>query len=136
MNIDVCRYRCGKCERPKYVFLDQDENKWYIVFGRRHDNSWVDGEFAVHIEDASEAVKDTALFHAPKNTDKFWYIDDFRYTDALCALEMAGDSACPRFFEHFCHDLKHRDRLEKFRKGLEMKKAMKSEKIADEIEKS
>ena len=134
MDLDVCRYRCGECGGPKYVYIDSDDGKWYVVMDRRISGTWVDGEFAIHIEDASEAVRDAALFHAPKNSENFWYLDEIRFMDAMCSLEMAGDSACPKFFEHFCHDLKHRYRLEKFGKWMEMKKAIKKEKNADEIE--
>ena len=131
MDAGVCVYKCGRCDRPIMVYRDPEDGSWHLEFycGTHAGMPSADGPLgSVHVEDASEAVKDTRLFEPcglGRHHEKCdsWYIVDGMIPEALWRLELAGDCGCKCFFDHFCHDMMHRERLEKFGKWMAEKKA-------------
>lgn len=129
MDAGVCFFKCGWCDRPVRVFRDGRDGRWYVEFQERERHAAMDPACGIyHIEDASEAVKDTRLFEASQKYDDghgggMWYIVDGMMPEALWRLELAGDCGCKCFFDHFCHDMMHRERLEKFERWMAEKKA-------------
>lgn len=131
MDAAVCVYKCGKCDRPVMVWRDTDDGCWYLEFHSRCDSDPCGMNGYVRIEDASEAVKDMRLFEPAEgrrsrngpDACNSWYIVDWMMSEALWRLELAGDSGCQCFFDHFCHDVMHRERMARFGKWLADKKA-------------
>ena len=118
MNLNFCRYKCGKSFHPSEIFV-LSNGKFILSMS----DSTMNGEcqYCIYIEDAWNLIESPpkGWFRGSANSIKFEYGNA---EDVLWGIRMTPDSECPYFTEHTMYDIGHDRRLAEWREHEELRK--------------
>lgn len=112
MNINICRFHCGKCYHPEKIFRMQD-GEWYLAMEGSYHRMCNAGEEScsyLEIEDASDLLE-----HPPKGWCRFHdelFFEEGNAESVLWRIHLkGGESRCRFMAEHMMYDMEHEKRL-------------------------
>jgi len=112
MNINFCRYHCGKAFHPEEIIHVAKDDSWYLFMSDGGNHPLHDGCGCIRIDDASALLKPLPDGWY-KTGDNIYRFECGNAEDFMWKIRMKPncESLCPYLAEHTMYDLNHERKL-------------------------
>ena len=123
MDIEFCCNKCGRGTRPTRLVWMRDSGTWRLMMETRFSNDSFDHECNFIEVDGAQELLEKPPHDCSVHCGELVFYENADVDRILWDVQLK-DKSCPYLAEHMMSDIRHRDRMEEWRRREERRKEL------------